>query len=1011
LAHNFQGRDDSLTLHYDFSGQPDLRARNGVGPTLGITRATTATFLDQDNILRTAASGEARFTGARRVENLVIDSNVQLPGGADWTETSGTLTSNSIDNPIGGEVDAAKLSGNASDTQVRMTQSTTNRFEAVAKTGGTYCYSAYMKAGTNITWSHLTLTSLTGLDARAYFDLENGTLGATLGADNVDAGIIDVGNGWYRCWLAFLIDGTDVAGNFNVYGAEGDNDVSFAVAPPATDFFYAWGTQCEDVSGQLDPSPSEYIPTTTAAVAQTYATERRTNLCLQSNDLSASWTNTRSTDTQNAGPDPFGGNAANKLIMDGTSANNHHILQSVLGRVKDNEVYTFSAYLKAAELDWAALRIKNQSTGGNVGAYFDLANGATGTVDAGVTAEISDVGGGWYRCSITHDILQGAFNGTVFVYLAEANEDITIDGDSTSGIYTYGMQLEQSPYVTPYIPTTTSVASSGWEDIKGVLREDTNICLQSQAAGTTWTLARATQSANVTTAPDGTTTADKIMASTDDNTHKLTQSIAVVAGKTYTFSAYIKAAEEDEIYFDISTVAFPGASTAYFDVGDGTVGTVGAGADSTAIQDAGNGWYRCSITTTADATGANDFGLWTVATGEDNSYIGNASDGIYVWGMQLEAHHEATPYIPTTTAAVSAYRHVTPPGLLVEEARTNSATYSEDWSHANWVKATGVTISANDTAAPNGTVTADFMEETADTNAHQTNQAFTFTAAAYTWSAYVKPVSRQWIRLMMYDGTTFSTAYFDLTNEVVGTFSAGVTGDIEVLPNGWYRIWMSDVQLAAAGGVYINGALADSGVDTYAGEAAKGYNLFGAQLELGAFPTSYIPTTTIAVARNADVVSTTDVSWYNSAASTLYTKASQPVLSSNAENHAVNISDASTSDRHLHWKDATTVAQQFSQSTTGDNSNLVSGVSYVAGVDLLSASALAHNDLEYYVSGTRTGTGDQAVDIPVGVTTLNVGSDQGGANQWNGHIAEIRYYNTRKPNAYLEDLSNGNIDV
>ena len=74
IGDGFYG-ESGLTLHYNFASQPDLRSRNALGPTLDITRTTTATFLDQESLIRTVQTGEARFTGCRRVENLALDSN------------------------------------------------------------------------------------------------------------------------------------------------------------------------------------------------------------------------------------------------------------------------------------------------------------------------------------------------------------------------------------------------------------------------------------------------------------------------------------------------------------------------------------------------------------------------------------------------------------------------------------------------------------------------------------------------------------------------------------------------------------------------------------------------------------------------------------------------------------------------------------------------------------------------------------------------------------------------
>ena len=173
----------------------------------------------------------------------------------------------------------------------------------------------------------------------------------------------------------------------------------------------------------------------------------------------------------------------------------------------------------------------------------------------------------------------------------------------------------------------------------------------------------------------------------------------------------------------------------------------------------------------------------------------------------------------------------------VLRARYNLLTYSEQFDNAVWTKSS-LTVSANNIVAPDGTTTADRLLEVANTTAHQTSQSYTYTAAAHTWSLYVKPEGRQWCRLMIYDGTSFKTAYFDLTNGVLGTLAAGVTATITAVSGGWYQVTMTYTAAAGAGGAYFHGAIADNGADTYSGDITKGYYLWGAQILSAADQTS-----------------------------------------------------------------------------------------------------------------------------------------------------------------------------
>ncbi len=188
---------------------------------------------------------------------------------------------------------------------------------------------------------------------------------------------------------------------------------------------------------------------------------------------------------------------------------------------------------------------------------------------------------------------------------------------------------------------------------------------------------------------------------------------------------------------------------------------------------------------------------------------------------------------------------------------------------------------------------------------------------------------------------------------------------------------------------------------------------WGFDIEIGAFPTSYIKTTTVAVARNADVILTTDVSWYNSTASTMYMVIN--VQNATAGNERLwSIHDNSASDRWDMIRASVDNAQSTYRSDDGTQRGSLTVVDglLTLNTSLHSVSACAEDDFEVFVEGTRAGTGDQAVTpLMTGVSDLNIGSLYDESNNFNGHIVEIRYYNVRKDNQFLEDLSNGLIQA
>jgi len=116
--------------------------------------------------------------------------------------------------------------------------------------------------------------------------------------------------------------------------------------------------------------------------------------------------------------------------------------------------HTFSVYMKGAGRTWGLLRIRD-SSGNDRYAWFNLATGVVGTVQANLTASISSAGGGWYRCSITVSAALAGSNPCV-VGAANADNSFSYTGDGTSGIYLWGAQLELGSTATAYQKVVSS---------------------------------------------------------------------------------------------------------------------------------------------------------------------------------------------------------------------------------------------------------------------------------------------------------------------------------------------------------------------------------------------------------------------------------------------------------------------------------------------------------------------------------------------------------------------------
>ena len=160
-----------------------------------------------------------------------------------------------------------------------------------------------------------------------------------------------------------------------------------------------------------------------------------------------------------------------------------------------------------------------------------------------------------------------------------------------------------------------------------------------------WTKGGVTVSVNTDVAPDGTTTADRLIEDTSTGEHRTFQNAIFTSGLNYTFSIYVKPLGRSLVQLTSSSAVI---WTATFDVTAGSVTNTVAGTAS--ISAAGNGWFRLSISDTSISTASSNLQVRLVDTGINTVYTGNGTSGILLWGAQLELGSTATAYQRVGTA-------------------------------------------------------------------------------------------------------------------------------------------------------------------------------------------------------------------------------------------------------------------------------------------------------------------------------------------------------------------------
>jgi hypothetical protein len=309
-----------------------------------------------------------------------------------------------------------------------------------------------------------------------------------------------------------------------------------------------------------------------------------------------------------------------------------------------------------------------------------------------------------------------------------------------------------------------------------------------------------TVTANNVTAPDGTLTADRLTSVGDSS---FGQSFTLASGQTYTFSVWLKAGTVSSLRI---------------------YSTLNSSAPNT-LCSLTSEWQRFSLTFTVNQNG-------NVQIGGGGSF---GSGNIYAWGGQLVAGSLSKDYQKTETRLNIPrldYSNGTCPSILVEPQRTNLFTYSSSFDNANWNKFSA-TVTANTTTAPDGTNSADQVVFTGFGDIEQ-EIFYASGNGTHTISCYVKTNSgTQDFRLKL--------THAGVANYYSPTYTATTE---------WQRFTFTQAFGAGGTGFY-------AGINCTSGTL----NLWGIQLEgNSSYATSYIPTTSASVTRNADVISKTGIS-------------------------------------------------------------------------------------------------------------------------------------------------------
>jgi hypothetical protein len=194
------------------------------------------------------------------------------------------------------------------------------------------------------------------------------------------------------------------------------------------------------------------------------------------------------------------------------------------------------------------------------------------------------------------------------------------------------------------------------------------------------------------------------------------------------------------------------------------------------------------------------------------------------------------------------------PGWRLEPERQNICIRSSEMNlTAPWLRAYLATVSANGSAGPTGANVMDGVVATAVSNYHGLAAInVTYSAATYVFSMFAKAGNKNCVQL---DMNANSTVVFNVSTGAIVTTTppSGTTARIVPCGGGICRVSVTKAQSATSTGNYSVYPVNDDGTSTFTGDAATvDAWLWGANVEIGAYPSSMIETGGAAATRTAD---------------------------------------------------------------------------------------------------------------------------------------------------------------
>ena len=396
-------------------------------------------------------------------------------------------------------------------------------------------------------------------------------------------------------------------------------------------------------------------------------------------------------------------------------------------------------------------------------------------------------------------------------------------------------------------------------------------------------------------------------------------------------------------------------------------------------------WRNARAVPSLDLRFADNKSLVDAVTGASLITFTRASSGTFV---------DSAGVIQTAATDVPRFDHNPATGeslgLLVGEARTNLLLQSEDFGNVIW-SYSAASASTNTTVAPDGTTSGDTVTSAGSAVVSQPI-AKTASAITYSSSLFVKGTVTAFT-FSIDDGTTTNRGrvVFNLSTETIsstnndGAFT-GTSGTITSFPNNWYRLTVTTTTNST---VVARMRLFWTGAGT-------SLDFWGAQLEAGAFPTSYIPTTTATTTRSASLADLISSAIANNIRS-FYVEFSSPAVGTRG---AASLND-NTANERADLLTSGTDPRLVVHDGGAEQAN-INGGTVAAGVRTRVAVRINTNDFAISINGGAV-VSDTSGTLPT-VDRLMFGRTQAG-EYLNGRIARFTGWTGLLPDSTLQTLT------